>query len=63
MLQTSISLGNLWWKVYVHSVANFSNKCLKINSLQKDFKFLCVYICSVMYSIVSLIGVNKDSKS
>ena len=47
----------------VHCVANFSNKSLKISLLQIGFNFLCVYICSMIYSTVSLIGIfaNKNS--
>ena len=64
-VQPLFSLKNIWLKVYVHSVANLSDKRLKISLLQIGFNLLCVCICSVMYSIVSLMGmfVNKDSTS
>ena len=64
-VQPSFCLKNLWLKVYVNSVANLSDKRLKISLLQMSFNFLCACICSVMYSIVSLMGmfVNKDSTS
>ena len=53
------------FEVVLHSVANFSDKHLKISLLQMSFDFLRVYICSTMYFIVSLLGmfVNKDSIS
>ena len=65
MVQPSISLKHLWLKVYVHSVVNFSNKRLNIYLLQMDFNFVCVYVCSMIYSLVSLMGmfVSKDSIS
>ena len=43
--------------MYVHSVADFSNKRLKVSLPQMDFNFLCVYICSMIYSTVSLLGM------
>ena len=65
MVQPSISLQNLSLKVHIHSVANFISKRFKTSLLQADFKFLSVYICYMMYSIVSLLAifVNEDSTS
>ena len=47
IVQTSICSQNLWLRVYLHSVDNFSNKRLKISSLQMSFnlkgQFLSCY--------------------